>query len=165
MLDEWSRAGYIGTELGDWGYMPTEPAALRAELTGRGLTMVGAFMSIAFRDTSQHAAGEEYALRFARLLAAVADAGDGTRPLVILSEANGEDNERTRRAGRITPDQGLPDDAWPVLAAGVNRVARAVLAETGLRAAFHPHCAGYVETPAEIARLLDLTDPDLVGLV
>ena len=41
----------------------------------------------------------------------------------------------------------------------------AVLSETGLRTVFHHHCAGYVETPDEIARFLDLTDPGLVGLV
>ena len=28
MLDELAETGYTGTELGDWGYMPSEPAAL-----------------------------------------------------------------------------------------------------------------------------------------
>ncbi len=37
--------------------------------------------------------------------------------------------------------------------------------ETGLRTVFHHHCAGYVETPDEIATLLDLTNPDRLGLV
>ena len=44
-------------------------------------------------------------------------------------------------------------------------MARAAREETGLRAVFHHHCAGYVETPDEIARLLGLTDPELLGLV
>jgi len=44
-------------------------------------------------------------------------------------------------------------------------VAKAVLAETGLRTVFHHHCAGYIETHDEIARLLDLTDPNALGLV
>ena len=30
MLDELAETGYTGTELGDWGYMPTDPAALRS---------------------------------------------------------------------------------------------------------------------------------------
>jgi inosose dehydratase len=34
----------------------------------------------------------------------------------------------------------------------------------GLRAVFHHHCAGYVETAAEVDKLLSLTDPELVGL-
>jgi inosose dehydratase len=37
--------------------------------------------------------------------------------------------------------------------------------ESGLRTVFHAHCAGFVETPNEIAQLLDLTDPTLLGLV
>src|ERR1051326_4844949 len=54
---------------------------------------------------------------------------------------------------------------WTAFAAGADRVARAVLDETGLRTVFHHHCAGYVETADEIARLLELTDPKTVGLV
>ena len=37
--------------------------------------------------------------------------------------------------------------------------------ETGLRTVFHHHCAGYVETPDEIATLLDGTNPERLGLV
>ena len=48
-----------------------------------------------------------------------------------------------------------------MFADGANQVARAVHGETGLRTVFHHHCAGYVETPEEIARLLELTDPKL----
>ena len=50
------------------------------------------------------------------------------------------------------------------LSRGAERIARAVRDATGLRTVFHPHCAGWVETPAEIARFLDLTDPDVIGL-
>src|SRR5215213_6552809 len=57
MLDGLRETGYSGTELGDWGYLPTDPPALCAELTRRGLTLVGAFVSVAFHDAGQHAAG------------------------------------------------------------------------------------------------------------
>ncbi len=50
MLDELAGAGYTGTELGDWGYMPTDPAALRAELEKRGLVMLGAFVPVALKN-------------------------------------------------------------------------------------------------------------------
>jgi inosose dehydratase len=46
----------------------------------------------------------------------------------------------------------------------VRRIAQAVRDETGLRTAFHHHSATYVETPAEVEALLDLTPPDLLGL-
>jgi inosose dehydratase len=44
-------------------------------------------------------------------------------------------------------------------------LARIVFEETGLRTVFHNHCAGYVETPGEIATLLELTNPGRLGLV
>ena len=31
VLDEMHATGYVGTELGDWGFMPTDPAQLSAE--------------------------------------------------------------------------------------------------------------------------------------
>ena len=53
---------------------------------------------------------------------------------------------------------------WKTFAEGVEKIARAVKEETGMRLVFHHHCGGYVETPYEIDLLLQLTDPSLVGL-
>ena len=162
MLDELAETGYTGTELGDWGYMPTDPQALRQELSRRALTMLGAFVPAPFKDRSAHAAGVRSAVKTARLLASVAS---DPKPYVVLADANGTVPERTRDAGRITPDLSLSDEEWRVFADGVESVARAVESETGLRTVFHHHCAGYVETPDEIARFLELTDPEAIGLV
>jgi len=164
MLDELRETGYIGTELGDWGFMPTEPAALRSELDGRGLAMVGAFVPVALKHAEAHADGAAAAVKTARLLAAVAER-DGTPPMIVLADENGAEPARTRNAGRATPDLGLSAAEWRVFAQGAEHVARAVREETGLATVFHHHCAGYVETPDEIARLLELTDPNLLGLV
>ncbi len=161
MLDELAATGYTGTELGDWGFMPTDPAALRAEMAARSLTMLGSFVGVALDDAAAHAEGEERAVRTARLLAAVAGA---TPPVLVLADANGTVPMRIACAGRITPEQMLPADRWPVYARGAERIARAVLEQTGLRTVFHPHCAGWIETPEETARLLDLTDQALLGL-
>lgn len=166
MLDELKETGYVGTELGDWGFMPTDPDALCSELRQRGLAMVGAFVQGAFRNPSTWADTEQRAVRTARLIRAVADEGPGSQlPFLILADANGSDPVRAGMAGRATPDLGLSADEWKTYAAGVNGVARVVYETTGLRTAFHAHCAGYVETPEETARLLELTDPALVGLV
>jgi inosose dehydratase len=162
MLDELAETGYTGTELGDWGYMPTDPAALGAELSRRGLAMLGAFVPVALKDRAAHAPGVANAVKTARLLAAVAT---DPKPFLVLADNNGSVAERTRNAGRITPAMGLSDGEWRVFAEGANLVARTVLGETGLRTVFHHHCAGYVETPDEIARFLELTDPRAVGLV
>lgn len=166
MLDELVETGYAGTELGDWGFMPTDPAILKAELERRDLDMLGAFVPVALKYKHAHAEGEAQALKAARLLAAVADAGRrGHKPLLVLSDANGTEPIRTRNAGRVKPEMGLSTAEWQIFAQGTERIAKAVLEETGLRTVFHHHSAGYVETPDEINRILELTDSSLVGLV
>jgi inosose dehydratase len=159
VLDEMRLAGYCGTELGDWGFMPTDPAVLKRELQERQLALVGAFVPVDFSKRECHPAGAETALRAARLLAAV-----GESPFIVLADDNGRDPLRTRNAGRIRPQHGLSAESWAVFAAGVQDIARLVRAETGLRCAFHHHCAGFVETPDEVHQLLSRTDPGLVGL-
>lgn len=162
MLDELAKTGYTGTKLGDWGYMPTEPDVLRNELRRRGLVMLGAFVPVALKDPRAHDAGIAGAVKIARLLAAVAPSPP---PYLVLADNNGTDPRRTRLAGRIPAGTGLSETEWKVFASGANRLAQAVFDETGLRTVFHHHCGGYVETPEEIARFLELTDPMKVGLV
>jgi inosose dehydratase len=160
VLDEMAATGYAGTELGDWGFMPTDPDALRRELDRRRLALLAAFVPVALADPSAHAAGAEVAVRTARLLAAASV----ERPLVVLADANGQVPVRTRNAGRIRPEQGLDGAQWDTFARGAERIARAVRDATGLRTVFHHHCAGYVETPDEIDALMRRTDPRLLGL-
>jgi inosose dehydratase len=160
VLDEIAETGYSGTELGDWGFMPTDPDKLRAELSQRRLALLAAFVPVALANPDVHADGEAVAVRTAGLLRDAA----GEACFIVLADDNGSVEVRRRNAGRITPEMGLADDQWQVFAAGANRIARAVKRETGLRTVFHHHCAGYVETPAEVDKLMGLTDPALIGL-
>jgi len=163
MLDELVETGYTGTELGDWDYMPTDPAALKAELAKRNnLVMLGAFVPVALKNPAAHEEGAAMAVKTARLIAAVATT---QAPYLVLSDDNGTDPVRTKLAGRVPPSAGLSKDEWKTFAGGADRVAREVFDATGLRTVFHHHCAGHVETPDEIAMLLDLTNPDRLGLV
>ncbi|MCU0472846.1 MAG: sugar phosphate isomerase/epimerase [Bacteroidales bacterium] len=161
VLDEIRETGYEGSELGDWGFMPTIPFKLKKELDKRSLSMVGAFVPVFMKDRSKHAAGAETAVKTAKLMA---DAGYSDA-FIVLADKNGSVKERTLNAGRVTPSTGLSKDEWKIFAEGANLVASEVKSRTGLRTVFHHHCAGYVETPAEIDNLLSLTDPSLVGLV
>jgi inosose dehydratase len=161
VLDEIAASGYAGTELGDWGFMPTDPGALRAELARRGLAMLGAFVTVRLADPRSYEPSRQTAVETARLLSAV---GDGARPMIVLSDEPTADLRRARAAGRVDPSLGLNERQWDDAARGVERIAAAVRDDTGLRSVFHHHCAGYVETPAEIGALMERTDPSLVGL-
>jgi inosose dehydratase len=146
--------------------MPTEPAVLKEELQKRKLVMVGAFVPVALKNSETHAQGEAHALKIAQLLARVMDSGGANPPpLIVLADDNGTDPLRTKHAGHVTPEMGLSLEEWEIYIRGAERLARVVREETGLPTAFHHHCAGYVETPEEIAHFLDMTDPDLIGLV
>jgi inosose dehydratase len=189
VLDEMAATGFAGTELGDWGFMPSDPASLRAELAARKLELVGAFVPVALARREAHTPGRDAALRTARLLAAIANdfraepfgfgqggaeapplppisqRGHGKAdPVIVLSDANGEIPERARRAGRITIAESLSPHAWDVFARGASDIARAVREETGLRTVFHPHCGGFVETGWELDALMERTDPTVLGL-
>ena len=163
MLDELVAAGYAGTELGDYGYMPTDPLALAQELRSRNLIMLGAFQGVDLRRPDALAEARPRLVALAELLAAVQD--PARRPYLILADDQGRDPVRRSHAGRITPDLGLSKDAWRTFARNAEDAARLVRDATGLQTLFHPHCAGFVETPDETARLLDLTDPVLVNIV
>lgn len=166
MLDELAASGYLGTELGDLGYMPSDPAVLKAELDRRGLVMLGGFQGVTLTRHDAVAVWRRRVVDVARLLAAVADVPRaGRSPYFILADETRGDPHRTSVAGRVTEADALDRDQLAVFAANVNELARIVTGETGLATLFHHHCAAFIETPTEIERLLDATDPELVGLV
>lgn len=160
VIDEMHETGYDGTELGDWGFMPTDPDELAAELGARELKLLASWVSVKLHDPNEHASSEADAVRTARQLARVGGPDD----LIVLGNDPYMDPVRTRNAGRVTPEMGMSEEQWQVFAAGANRVARAVKRETGLRTVFHHHIGTWIETPEETARLLALTDPDVLGL-
>lgn len=160
VLDEMVETGYAGTELGDWGFMPTEPDALRSELAVRGLALVASFATPWLQDPARHRKGADDAVRIARLLA---DVG-GPDALVVLGNDPYGDPVRGANAGRVTPEMGLDADGWRVFSAGAEDLARRVRGETGIRTVVHPHLGTLVETGPEVRELLGRTDPDLVGL-
>lgn len=160
VLDEIKETGYIGTELGDWGFMPTTPSLLRREIDKRNLELLGAFVPVALADITKHEEGMAAALKVAELMYLA----DYKNAFIVLADNNGSVTERTQNAGRITPKMGLSEAQWQLYAQGVEKIAKAVKDSFGIRTVFHHHCAGYIETPQEIDKLLKLTNPKLVGL-
>jgi len=162
VLDEMAAAGYAGTELGDWGFLPTEPHALAAEMAARDLALVGAFVPVALSRADAFDEGLERAVRTASLLAGASPSAN--TPVLVLSDDNASMPNRTARAGRIRPEDGLSAAGWDGFARRAEQIAAAVRDRTGVRTAFHHHCAGYVETSAEIDALMSRTSSSVLGL-
>jgi inosose dehydratase len=160
VLDEMAAAGYAGTELGDWGFLPTTPRDLAADVGRRHLALIAAFVPIALARHDAVADGVSRAVRTAHLLSESA----GADAFIVLADENASVPNRTSRAGRIREQDGLSADEWNGFARRAERVAAAVRDATGLRTVFHHHCAGYAETPREIDALMSRTDPALLGL-
>jgi inosose dehydratase len=159
VLREMAHAGYVGTELGDWGFMPTDPQQLKEELERYQLSMLAAFVPVKLSEPTMLDQGIRQAIQTARLLAEVSES-----PFIVLADENGTDPIRVQNAGRIQPTHQMREMQWKHFTRGAEKLALAVLNETNVKTVFHHHGAGFIETPAEVERFLESTSPLLVGL-
>lgn len=154
ILDEIARIGYEGTQFGA-GF--PEGTALGRELADRGLRLAEVYLPIPATVDGPTADAMDVATECLRILH---DAGGD-----VLCAAVDGSPDRERIAGRAD-EPGSPaftDEGWAALADLLHEVADAATA-LGHVTVFHPHAATYVETRAEIDRLLAVTDRDRVGL-
>jgi inosose dehydratase len=79
-----------------------------------------------------------------------------------LIAADSGDARRIEVGGHVGAGDGLTDEQWRSLGSGLNELATA-LKPAGVQVVFHNHVGSYVETEEETCRLLDETDPSLVG--
>ena len=157
VLDEIAKAGYSGTELGPYGFLPTQPGVLRSELAKRSLTLCSAFIDVELGNPSAHKDGLAEVSRSAKLIS------EADAKLLVLSD-------------KITPARnataGRRDDAnqiswseaeWKAAAKAIREII-ALCKAVGLRVAFHHHAGGHVETPEEVNRLFSLFPANELGL-
>lgn len=146
-----AEAGYEGTELGPPGYLG-DAETLPRRLEHHRLELVGAYIPIRF---SQPEHWDADLAAMAAVLDLLDAAGGRARP--VLADAGCP----ARQASPGRGADGLDEPGWRRLAAGVGRAA-ALARERGFEPVFHHHAGSFVETPAEIGRLLEVTD---VGLL
>jgi len=158
VLDEIRAAGFEGTELGPWGFLPTEVAALKAAVSARDLAMAGAFVPLALKDPRAYADCEAQVRATATLLRGLR-AGH-----ILLADAG--DEQRLRIAGRpeLTRAHGLEPRQWVGYAGRLERLAQICRFDYELIPCFHPHAGSYIENPDEIRTLMERTDPHLLKL-
>ncbi len=153
-LDEVAEAGYEWTELGPYGYLPTELNTLRKELDRRHLKVNGTFVMHALEDPEIWPRIEEDVLGIGELLASL-----GANFLVLI------DGQYTDEVtGEIIASSIIDDDAWKILIDNTHAVARLAKEKFGLRTVFHPHTETHVQDEPQIERFLEDVDRSQVGL-
>ena len=158
VLDQMKEAGYNGTELGPYGYLPFEVENLRGELEGRGLKLISAFVILNILRGKKDETVYREALETVQVLGAMGC------DYVVLSDTLFVDGNRARRAGRVRVEDSLSGSDWNLAAANIDDFARQVYQEYGMKSAVHPHVGGYLETEFEIDAVLQRTNPEIVGL-
>lgn len=157
MLDEMAEAGYAGSELGPYGFFPTDATILQPQLEKRKLKLLASFVPVKMTDPAAGAAVMERIRKVGNLLAAL------KAPFLVL--ADDQSNERNAFSGRAY-DKGCPTltaEQWKHIGRIVAD-AEKVANEYGLDLVFHPHVATYVETPEECEQFFDATSHTNVGL-
>jgi inosose dehydratase len=153
-LDEAAALGYHWIELGPFGYLPTDPARLRAELDSRGMAVAAGTVFERLHDAGSY----DEVWREVRAVAALT-AAVGGRHLVVIPRL-----WRDANTGAALEPRLLDADAWRRKTAGADRLAQAVFEEFGLALQYHPHADSHVGTVAEVDRFLADTDPERVRL-
>lgn len=157
VLGEIVSAGYVGTELGPYGYFPTDPGILNDTLHRLRLKLLSSFVPVPIADPSRIAQVLGHVRKVGALLSSL-----GAELLVL---ADCQTPERREIAGRVPVNgsKSLNSSQWKQVGSVIRYVVSAA-EEFGLRLVFHPHVATFVETPAEVECLFDVLDGIPVGL-
>lgn len=154
-LDEVAAAGYRFTEIGPFGYAPTDPKRIIADLVAAGLEALASFAEVDLSDPHGHDSVLADVDRVANLVAEV-----GGRYVNVIDATY-----RDLATGRELGPAELDEDRWRRLVTTCNELGQLVNDRYGLAMTFHPHVDTHIERTGQIERLLADTDPAVVSLV
>lgn len=153
-LDEVTAAGYEWIELGPYGYLPTDPAELQAELDKRSLKVsAGTVFS-----RLQHPGTWDEVWTQVTDVAALTKAVGGEHIVVI------PDLWRDDKTGKEKESRDLSPEQWDLITSGHDELGRRILDEYGLHVQFHSHADSHVGFQKDIERFVEATNPEYVNL-
>lgn len=154
-LDEVQAAGYHYIELGPYGYLPTDVHQLEDELGARDLTLTAGTVFTGFhKGDEQWERAWQQALDVAGLVSKL-----GVEHLVVIP-----DLWRSDATAEVLEGRTLSDEQWSRLAAGHDRLGKALFEEYGIKQQFHSHADSHIGTYAEVERFLAETDARFTNL-
>lgn len=154
-MDGIAKAGYAYTELGPYGYYPTDPERLRAEFEARNLEVVAGFVFQVLHDPAKADEVLRVASSTIDLLAAV-----GGQRLVTIDHISAA---RMATAGRRDLATRLDQTTFDHLISMIDRIADRALAK-GVTPVIHQHAGCYIEFEDEVEAVLHRLDDGRVGI-
>lgn len=152
-VSEMALAGFAGCEIGC--KYPRHPAVLKKALDLRGLRVANAWFS-SFLITKSYVETEREFIAQCDFLKAV-----GAERIGVSEQGHsiqGQDKPI------FTAKYVLNDGEWKTLCHGLNALGR-IADDKGLRLVYHHHMGTVVQTADETDRLMENTDPELIGLL
>jgi inosose dehydratase len=154
ILDEIARLGFEGTQFGT-GF--PVGARLRDELASRDLRLAEVYLPIPATADGPRPDAMDDALEHLQRL------HDADGEVLCVAIDGSPDRDMSAGRGDSPPTPVFTDTAWAALVELLLDIADAAAA-LGHPTAFHPHAGTFIETPAEIERLVAATDPARIGI-
>lgn len=156
ILDDIQSVGLTGTEMGR--KFPVDVNQLKEELSKRNIQLVSQWKSVLFSDPAYREQELEAFREHAKFLK------DMGSKVISTCEVGGSLHFDPRRTQNESVVIRLDDDGWESLVDGLNAAGR-IAREYGLKLTYHHHGGTVIESPEEIDKLMDLTDPEEVYLL
>jgi len=153
-ISEAALAGFQGTEVGN--KYPRDPDILKGYLEVRNLRIASAWFS-SFLTTKPHEETIAEFLIHRDFLHAM-----GAKVIVVSEQGHSIQGQLTTPV--FEEKYIMNDEEWMNLTTGLEMLGR-LAGEKGMKVVYHHHMGTVVQTTAEIDRLMDSTDPELVSLL
>jgi inosose dehydratase len=155
VMSQIAEAGFRYTELGPYGYYPTDVKRLPEEFRARGLSVVAGFIFQPLHVPSAEKQVLEIAEKTCSLLSVV-----GGRHLVVIDHIS---PERMETAGDQNLAISLDDYRFKYMIDLICQLAQVALRH-GVIPVIHQHAGCYIEFEPELEQVLSELDPDQVGI-
>jgi inosose dehydratase len=156
IMSDIEALGLKGTEMGR--KFPTDIQLLKKELAEREIQLVSQWKSVFFSEPSRR---KEELEAYREHVLFLKEMGS---KVISTAEIGGSLHWDPRRTAHEREVARLDEKGWRSLAEGLN-LAGEIAQEQGLKLTYHHHGGTVVESPEEIDRLMEMTDPSLVYLL
>ncbi|NLG93210.1 MAG: myo-inosose-2 dehydratase [Clostridiales bacterium] len=153
-ISEAALAGFQGTEVGN--KYPRDPDMLKGYLEVRGLRIASAWFS-SFLTTKPYEETEKEFIKHRDFLHAM-----GAKVIVVSEQ--GYSIQGQMDTPIFDGKYVMNDEEWKLLTTGLDKLGK-LAAEKDMKVVYHHHMGTVVQTTAEIDRLMENTDPNLVYLL